>query len=180
MVANAPATLENPFTPTFGEIPLYMAGRDAVLNAMIVINLGVPVGLFINAWFTDKGGRKIPMAVCALVAAVLALVFGKMTNLGALTACGFVLTAFYIAADFSLFSYVAESYPTRMRNTAVGIHQGLSRISVSVTQPFIPMIVQGFGFYAIFVAVAALFALPIVPLLLFGQKTGGRSLEELE
>ena len=161
---------------------LNMQGFDpkAVLNAMVVISLGVPVGLFLNAWFTDKGGRKIPMAVAALLSAGMALVFGKMTNLGALTACGFVLNACYMALCFSLFTYAAESYPTRMRNTAVGIHQGLSRISVSVTQPFIPMIVQGYGFYAIFVAVAALFALPIIPLLLLGQRTGGRSLEDLE
>ena len=161
---------------------LNMQGFDpkAVLNAMVVISLGVPVGLFLNAWVTDRGGRKIPLAAAALLSAGMALVFGKMTNLGALTACGFVLNACYMALCFSLFTYAAESYPTRMRNTAVGIHQGLSRISVSVTQPFIPMIVQGYGFYAIFVAVAALFALPIIPLLLLGQRTGGRSLEDLE
>ena len=161
---------------------LNMQGFDpkAVLNAMVIISLGVPAGLFLNAWITDKGGRKLPMAVAALLSAGVALVFGKMTNLAALTAVGFLLNACYMALCFSLFSYVAESYPTRMRNTAVGIHQGLSRISVSVSQPYIPLISNTYGFYGIFVAVAALFALPVIPLLLLGQKTGGRSLEDLE
>ena len=34
MAASMREALENPFTPTFGEVPLYMAGRDTVLRSM--------------------------------------------------------------------------------------------------------------------------------------------------
>jgi putative MFS transporter len=85
-----------------------------------------------------------------------------------------------MALNFILFSYTAESYPTRMRNTATGFHNGLARLSVSASQPLIPMIHQAYGFAGIFTSVAILFFLPIIPLLLWGQRTGGKSLEEIE
>ena len=44
----------------------------------------------------------------------------------------------------------------------------------------IPMIHTAYGFAGIFTSVAILLFLPVIPLLLWGQRTGGRSLEEIE
>lgn len=150
------------------------------LTAMTIISIGVPLGCFLNSLVADKGGRKMPLAILAVGAAVTAFVFGGMKTLAMLTLAGFVVTIFNMALSFLLFSYTAESYPTRMRNTATGFHNGLARLSVSGSQFFIPMIHASHGFAGIFTSVAILFFLPIIPLLLWGKRTGGKSLEEIE
>jgi putative MFS transporter len=150
------------------------------LTAMTIISIGVPVGCFLNSLVSDMGGRKLPIAALGVLAAVTALIFGGMKSLVLLTVLGFAVTVFNMALNFTLFSYTAESYPTRMRNTATGFHNGLARLSVSASQPLIPMIHASFGFAGIFTSVAFLFFLPVIPLLIWGQRTGGRSLEDIE
>ena len=150
------------------------------LTAMTIISIGVPIGCFLNSLVSDMGGRKTPLAILGVLAAIAALLFGGMKGLMMLTIFGFTVTVFNMALNFILFSYTAESYPTRMRNTATGFHNGLARLSVSASQPLIPMIHQAYGFAGIFTSVAILFFLPIIPLLLWGQRTGGKSLEEIE
>jgi len=150
------------------------------LTAMTIISIGVPIGCFLNSLVSDMGGRKTPLAILGVLAAIAALLFGGMKGLMMLTILGFTVTVFNMALNFILFSYTAESYPTRMRNTATGFHNGLARLSVSASQPLIPMIHQAYGFAGIFTSVAILFFLPIIPLLLWGQRTGGKSLEDIE
>ena len=150
------------------------------LTAMTIISIGVPLGCFLNSLVADKGGRKMPLAILAVFAAITAFIFGGMKTLAMLTIAGFMVTVFNMALSFLLFSYTAESYPTRMRNTATGFHNGLARLSVSGSQFFIPMIHASYGFAGIFTSVAVLFFLPVIPLLIWGQRTGGRSLEDIE
>ena len=150
------------------------------LTAMTIISIGVPFGCFINSLVSDMGGRKTPIIVLLFLAAVFAFVFGNMKSLVMLTIFGFIVTSFNLALNFSLFSYTAESYPTRMRNTATGFHNGLARLSVSASQPLIPMIHQAFGFVGVFTSVAVMFFLPMIPLVVWGKRTGGKSLEEIE
>ena len=150
------------------------------LTAMTIISIAVPAGCFLTSIVSDMGGRKIPLAVLGVLSAVSALVFGGMTTLTLLIVAGFSVTAFNMALNFTLFSYCAESYPTRMRNTATGFHNGLARLSVSASQPFIPMIHAAYGFAGVFTSVAILFFLPVIPLMIWGQRTGGKSLEEIE
>ena len=150
------------------------------LTAMTVISIGVPLGCFLNSLVADMGGRKIPLAILTTLAAIASFTFGGMKALMMLTIIGFVVTIFNMALSFLLFSYTAESYPTRMRNTATGFHNGLARLSVSGSQFFIPMIHQAYGFSGIFTSVAILFLLPVIPLMLWGKRTSGKSLEEIE
>ena len=150
------------------------------LTAMTIISIGVPAGCFLASLVSDLGGRKLPLAALAALAAVFALIFGAMKSLVLLTLLGFTVTALVMAMGFTLFSYTAESYPTRMRNTATGFHNGLARLAVSGSQFFIPMIHAAHGFAGIFTTVAMLLFLPVIPLLLWGQRTGGKSLEEIE
>ena len=150
------------------------------LTAMTIISIGVPAGCFLASLVADLGGRKLPLAALAVLAAITALIFASVQSLVLLTLLGFTVTAFVMAMGFTLFSYTAESYPTRMRNTATGFHNGLARLSVSGSQFFIPMIHASYGFAGIFTSVAVLFFLPVIPLLIWGARTGGRSLEDIE
>ena len=153
---------------------------EQTLTISTVITIGVPMGCFLGALVADHGGRKFPLAVFLSLSALSTLLFALVSNPILLAVFGFFVTAFYMAASFILFSYAAESYPTRMRGACAGVNHGLGRLAVSATQPLIPLIHTAYGFFGIFMAVAVLFFLPVVPLLLWGLHTAGKSLESLE
>ncbi len=150
------------------------------LTAATIISIGVPIGCFLASLVSDRGGRKIPLAILSVATGASAIAFAFMDGLAGLVCAGFAVTVVNMAVNFILFSYTAESYPTKMRNTATGFHNGLARLSVSASQPLIPMIHQAYGFAGVFGAVGTLFLLPVIPLLLWGKRTGGKSLEEIE
>lgn len=150
------------------------------LTATTIISIGVPVGCFLASLVSDLGGRKIPLMVLGILCGLGGLAFAYMDGLAGLTAAGFTLSVFNLAVNFILFSYTAESYPTRMRNTATGFHNGLARLSVSASQPLIPIIHQSYGFAGVFNSVGILYLIPVIPLLIWGMRTGGKSLEEIE
>jgi putative MFS transporter len=169
--------------------PLMLYDQATMLTIMTLISCGVPAGCYLASLISDKGGRKIPLAITYMLAAVMALLFAHFsTNFAMVALCGFLLSVFNMAGGFILFSYTAESYPTQMRNTAVGTHNGIARLSVSAFQYAIPVILSVFGgtvglvnydIPAIFTTCAVLFFLPAPLVLFFGQKTGGKSLEEI-
>lgn len=150
------------------------------LTAATIISIGVPLGCFLASIVSDMGGRKIPLTILSALTGCCAFAFAFMDGLVGLIAAGFCVTVFNLALNFILFSYTAESYPTRMRNTATGFHNGLARLSVSASQPLIPILHQAYGFAGVFGAVGTLYLLPVIPVLLWGKRTGGKSLEEIE
>lgn len=92
---------------------------------------------------------------------------------------GVVLTAVVMAMGFTVFSYTAESYPTRMRNTATGFHSSTGRLAVAAAQPLIPMAYAAYSFDGVFWIFSFLCFVPAVVIAIWGQRTGGKSLEEI-
>ena len=141
--------------------------------------IGVPVGLFISSLISDKGGRKIPLALLWTTAAVLAFVFGRVNGFIPIITVGFCLIACIMAGSFISFSYIAESYPTKMRNTATGTHNALGRFATSGFQLIIPVLFAQYKFAGVYSAVALMLIVPSVIILILGLRTGGKSLEEI-
>ena len=150
------------------------------LTASTIISIGVPVGCFLASFVSDLGGRKIPLLCLGALCAAFAFIFAYLDSFALLVGCGFLFNVCIMAVSFVLFSYTAESYPTKMRNTATGFHNGLARLSVSAVQPIIPMIHKAYAFSGVFNAVGLLFCLPIIPVLLWGLSTGRKSLEDIK
>jgi putative MFS transporter len=183
-----PATGQAAFDPATGTA-LMVYDQTAMLTIMTLISCGVPAGCYLASLIADRGGRKLPMAATLTLAAVAACLFAHVSTHFYLAAlCGFALSTFAMAAHFILFSYTAEAYETRMRNTATGAHNGMARLSVAGFQYVIPVILAAFGgtvglvnydIPAIFHTCAMLFILPVPFLLLFGTRTGGKALEEI-
>jgi len=150
------------------------------LMATTIIQCGVPVGCYIAALVSDRGGRKIPIIIAWVICGLVGAVFGHMDGYWELIAAGFVMTALVMAGGFMGFSYCAESYPTRMRNTATGLHNGLARLAVAVAQPLIPIVFATYSFVGVFNAFAAMAILPMIVIAFWGMRTGGKSLESIE
>lgn len=150
------------------------------LFASTLIILGAPVGCFLSSFVSDKGGRKIPIGVMGLCFAALSIVYANLgNNLTMIIAVGMGMNAFNLAASFTLFSYVAESYPTKMRNTATGFHNAMGRLSVAGSQLMVPVIFAKFGFAGVFTTIATCLIILGFTVLIFGERTGGKSLEEV-
>jgi putative MFS transporter len=98
-------------------------------------------------------------------------------------------SVFIMCAGFITFAYIAESYPTRMRNTSVGTHLAAGRLATSFWQPGIPMIFGGAGifgargisgFMGVYGLVAFMVFVPRPIVVIWGMRTGGKSLEEID
>ena len=149
------------------------------LMATTIISVGVPAGLFFSSFVTDLGGRKIPIMCMLIILAVLGPIFGNMTGYWPVVLTGVVLTAVVMAMGFTVFSYTAESYLTRMRNTATGFHSSTGRLAVAAAQPLIPMAYAAYSFDGVFWIFSFLCFVPAVVIAIWGQRTGGKSLEEI-
>lgn len=166
------------WTPTLLQQKGFTLEQSLFASSLII--LGAPIGCFLSSFISDKGGRKIPIGVMALIWAVLSVVFANLgNNLTVIIAVGMFMNAFNLAASFTLFSYVAESYPTKMRNTATGFHNAMGRLSVAGSQLMVPVIYAKFGFGGVFTTMAIFLTVLGFTVLLFGERTGGKSLEDV-
>ena len=152
---------------------------EDTLMATMLIQIGVPVGCYIAALVSDMGGRKIPIIIVSILCGCLGFVFGHLDGYYPIIAIGFAMTALVMAVGFMGFSYCAESYPTPMRNTSTGFHNGLARLSVAVAQPIIPIIYATYSFTGVFNAFGVMMILPMIVVGLWGMRTGGKCLEDI-
>lgn len=166
------------WTPTLLQQKGFTLEQSLFASSLII--LGAPIGCFLSSFVSDKGGRKIPIGIMALSWAVLAIVYANLgNNLTILIAIGMMMNAFNLASSFTLFSYVAESYPTVMRNTATGFHNAMGRLSVAGSQLMVPIIYANFGFGGVFTTMACFLTVLGLTVLFFGERTGGKSLEDV-
>lgn len=152
---------------------------DETLTASFILMIGVPFGCYLASVFSDRGGRKIPMVIITAIGSVFAYLFTQMEGLVPLTLVGFAMIACCMAMGFISFSYIAESYPTQMRNTAVGIHNGMGRFCTSFMQKQVPIIFAAGGFAGVYNTVAVMLLAPLLIVLVWGLRTGGKSLEDI-
>ena len=177
------------FTFWTGKLLTSVYSQNDMLTLMTLISCGVPVGCLLASRISDLGGRKLPLCAMFIGCSISAFLFGQFAEHFYITAAlGFLLSVFNLAGSFILFSYTAELYPTRMRNTATGFHNGLARLSVSAFQPVVPIIIATFGassgfmssdIGAVFTTISILMLVSVPAIFLFGMRTGGRSLEDI-
>lgn len=163
--------------------PTLLSQRGLSVNdtllASTLLMFGVPAGCYLSSLIADKGGRKIPMAVMAFSVAVISVIFGKIEGFIPIVVFGFIMISCNMAMNFITFSYIAENYPTKMRNTSAGIHNAAGRLATSFLQLMVPVVFAQYKFAGVYNMVAILVCLPIAVLLLWGVRSGGKSLEEI-
>jgi putative MFS transporter len=152
--------------------------QSLMMSALAMV--GSPLGCFICSLVSDKGGRKIPFTVFAFLYAGFQLLFGfSGNNFWYCVTVYFLANTSFPVVNYILFSYIAESYPTNMRNTATGLLNGAARLSVSLFQPLIPLIYAVWSFPGVIGSFAVCAFIAGVVMLVFGWRTSGRSLEEI-
>lgn len=149
------------------------------LNIMAISWWGMPVGNLSAATVTDKGGRKIPLAVYQILNGVAFIICGLWAIPAVIAVAQFLSRLFGGGAASMLYTYQAECYPTYIRSNAVGLISGFSRILVAVSVFIVPPILAVYGWLGMNLINAAIIIVPCIVLLIWGEKTGGKSLEEL-
>lgn len=154
--------------------------QDSILLSTI-LTFGIPLGQFVAAFFSDKGGRKIPIGVFGILycAAVIPFLFVIKGNFFLAALFGLLINVFAIARNFIIHPYVAESLPTKLRNSVTGILNGISRFAASGAQLLVPMIFAGYGIFGVFGFAMVLSLLTSFVVLVFGWRSAHRSLEEI-
>lgn len=166
------------YTPTVLVKEGYSLGNAFLMTTLIVL-ASIP-GKYFASYCLEKFGRKPTLIVFTAIAAVSAILFGLAHTVALALICGIVLSFFGIGVDPAIKIYGAEQYPTRIRETGVGMFEGCGRFFGGALAPFIMSFILAnsgvIGSY-IFVALVALGGIAVVALL--GTETRGKSIERV-
>ncbi|MEL7570737.1 MAG: MFS transporter [Eubacteriaceae bacterium] len=155
---------------------------EASLSISFIMMFSGPVGALLNSLTSDKGGRKIPIVIYCLFAGIALLGFAFLPTQSIVLQGGvaFLQGLLIATACYAMYSYLSESFPTKMRNTATGGINAVARFSTSLFQPLIPLIFTAYKFSGVFTLFAGLMFVSGLSVLLLGTKTGGKSLEDIK
>ncbi|MCO5386008.1 MAG: MFS transporter [Desulfosporosinus sp.] len=152
--------------------------EDALWMSALV-SFGSPIGNYLAATVTDKGGRKIPIVIYSVLVGVMTIAFGTLKIPMVIVGIGFVIRVLMDGVFVVMWSYLAESYPTHIRNTGTGFIYSTGRLLTAGAMVVVPMIYKSFGYTTLFFIIGGMFLLVAVVTGIWGEKTAGRSLDEI-
>jgi putative MFS transporter len=166
------------YTPTV-LIQKGYGNATAFLLTTIIVIASIP-GKYAAAFAVERFGRKATLTWFTGTAVVAAVLFGLSYNPVLSLSCGIVLAFFGIGVDPVIKIYGAEQYPTRIRETGIGLFEGVGRFFGGALAPFIMAFILARGGVSVsyfFVALLALVGISAVALL--GTETKGRTIDHV-
>src|SRR5947209_1870244 len=164
------------YTPTVLMQQGYASATAFLLTSIIVV-ASIP-GKYAAAFAVERFGRKATLTCFTGAAAVAAILFGLLHNPVLSLSCGIILAFFGIGVDPVIKIYGAEQYPTRIRETGIGLFEGVGRFFGGALAPFImAFLLAGIGVPGSYLFVALLALVGISAVAVLGTETKGRSIE---
>jgi putative MFS transporter len=155
----------------------YSMEESLFMSALVAF--GAPIGDFVAAMLADKGGRKIPTVTYCFLIGFLTILFGVLKVPALIIIVGFIIRMLVEGAFIFMWVYLAESFPTNIRNTASGLIYGTGRALTSAAMLLIPVIFTKYGYSVLFSIIGLMFIIPGIITLIWGERTAGLSLEEI-
>ncbi len=148
---------------------------------VMVMTLAQVPGYFSAAYLVDRVGRKKTLAFYVLGTAVSAYFFGQGSTAAMILTLGSLMSFFNLGAWGILYTYTPELYPTRARATGSGWAAGFGRIG-GILAPIIVgrMIGAQIGTQSVFLMFTGVLFLVVLNVLVLGEETKGRPLDELD
>lgn len=141
-------------------------------------------GYFSAAYLIEKLGRKPVLIGYFAGTAVAAWLFGHAGSEAMVLAWGCLLYFFALGAWGCVYSYTPEVYATDVRASGSGWAAAFGRIGAFIAPFVVPAVYAAFGseagFAAVFIVLAAAFALVSAVVAAFGRETRGVSLRDAE
>lgn len=156
--------------------------------------IGTPLGDVSVSFFSDKGGRRIPIIIMSFCAGIVCVARGFLTPIwgdaylatGAViwpilqATLGIIGSAFFGGTMTMMWTYLAESFPTRIRSNATGIIFASARaVAVPVTLT-VPATYAAFGYLGVNIVNGLWYFIPALLALFWGVNSAQKTLEELE
>jgi MFS transporter, putative metabolite:H+ symporter len=153
------------------------------LNESISINtlssIGFVAGGLLSLLLAEKLERKHQIAIASSIMSIGFILRGLLIdNYNGLVGAGFIAFASNAWLISSLLAYTSESFPTKIRSSASGIIEGISR-GVAALGPIFFVLLRPYGFLNLMVAISLFSLIAVVMIILFGLHTRGKSLEEI-
>lgn len=139
--------------------------------------VGAPLGSFLAAMVTDRFERKWCLVVFGVVIAASGLMYGLTFTPVLIVVFGFLVNLFERGYTALAYAYSPELFNTSGRSLGTSIAYGLGRLSNAVGPLMIAGIYNGIGYEAVFMFIAATWALGALVLAVFGPATRRRRLE---
>ncbi|MEU7816887.1 MFS transporter [Pseudonocardia sp. NPDC049154] len=144
-----------------------------------ILSLAAFPGALLALLFIDKVERRTAVLVIYTVVAALCLVFGFTGSNGILIASGLLITMLLQTVTACMYTYLPEIFPTNLRALGAGIGNGTGRLATFGTTFLVAALLTWLGFAAVFLYLAAVILLAGLCIGIFGERTRGRSLEEI-
>jgi putative MFS transporter len=153
------------------------------LNESISINtlssIGFVAGGLLSLLLAEKMERKHQIAIASGIMSISFILRGFLIeSYNGLVGAGFIAFASNAWLISSLLAYTSESFPTKIRSFGSGIVEGISR-GLAALGPIVFVLLQPYGFLSVMIAISLFSLIAVVMIMLFGLRTRGKSLEEL-
>ncbi|MDH0836686.1 MFS transporter [Acinetobacter johnsonii] len=147
---------------------------------VLVMILAQLPGYMAAAWLVEKLGRKVTLAGFIGMCAVSAYFFGQADTVSMIMFWGCLMSFFNLGAWGVLYTYTPEQYPTNIRAFGSGWASAIGRMGGIVAPMVVThMMVQSNGFSAIFMMFTAVLLAVAAVILILGEETKGKTLEEI-
>jgi putative MFS transporter len=120
----------------FTWLPSYFRAKGMALlpiyqNTFILALAQLP-GYFTAAYFVEKVGRRLTLAVYLVLSGLFTYLFAVATNLPLVVGMAAWMSFFTLGAWGALYAYTPEAYPTTLRTTGMGAASGWTRIAGAI------------------------------------------------
>ncbi|MDO5638536.1 MAG: MFS transporter [Neisseria sp.] len=147
---------------------------------VLVMILAQLPGYFAAAVLVEKLGRKATLAGFLFACAVCAYFFGQSTSVTEIMLWGSLMSFFNLGAWGVLYTYTPELYPVRFRAFGSGWAGAVGRIGGIVAPMAVAAMMGGSGgFGKIFIMFTGVLLAVVAVILLLGEETRGRTLEDI-
>ena len=168
-------------------LPSLMVGKGFTIvkgfEYVLIMTLGQVPGYFSAAFLVDRIGRKPVLASYLLMSGIAAYFFSQSISVAQLIWWGLVVYFFNLGAWGVLYAYTPEVYPTGMRAAGSGWASFVGRLGAIAAPLAVGKMISWWGQEAaypyIFYLFAATFVITALAMLLWGEETRGRTLEEI-
>jgi MFS transporter, putative metabolite:H+ symporter len=141
--------------------------------------IGYPIGSALSIPLMERFQRKYVLSGAATVMVIAGMGFGLANDSTLVVASGMLYTLSSNIMSNAYHIFMAEQFPTNVRATATGWLYSLSRIATGIVPFLLLPFLHAYGAAAMLSLVAAIMAVIVVSVAVFGVRTTGVSLEEI-
>lgn len=168
----------------FSWIPTLLVDKGITVTTSfsysIIIYLAQIPGYFSAAYLNDKIERKYTIAIYLLGSALSAFWLSQAEQETTVVIAAAVLSFFLNGTYAGVYAYTPELFPTWMRATGSGFASAIGRVGSILAPSIIGFSAASLGFGGVFGMTTAVLTVGVIVIVIFGAKTSGRSLEEIQ